>query len=192
MKKDYVDLGLSVKWATCNVGANNPEEYGNHYAWGEIIPKNIYNWETYKWCNGTDKSLIKYSINSTYGTVDNKTVLEPEDDVAAVNWGGAWRIPTNDEWTELRTKCTWTWTTRNGVKDYMVKSNINGNSIFLPAAGYRARVDLYDAGYYGGYWSSSLYSGSPINAWGVDFFSVNVYRYSLYRYCGQSVRPVIK
>ena len=189
---EWVDLGLSVKWAACNVGATSPEEYGNYYAWGETEPKTTTcTWATYKWCNGSNTTLTKYNIDSSRGTVDNKTVLELADDAARANWGGAWRMPTDAEWTELRENCTWTWTTKNGVNGYEVKSEANGNSIFLPAAGYRYNGDLYGAGYGGYYWSSSLGTGSPNGAWYVVFYSGYVYRYYDNRYCGQSVRPVL-
>ena len=190
---EYVDLGLSVKWAACNVGATKPEEYGNYYAWGETEPKTTYHWSTYKWCNGSSSTLTKYNTSSDYGTVDNKTVLEPEDDAARANWGGAWRMPTDAEWTELRENCTLTWTIYNGVEGYTVKSNINGNSIFLPAAGYRYDDDLYGAGSYGHYWSGSLYTGYPYRAWYVSFNSDDVSRGygGRYRCCGRSVRPVL-
>ncbi|MGM9818570.1 MAG: hypothetical protein ACI30B_06280 [Paludibacteraceae bacterium] len=188
---EYVDLGLSVKWATCNVGATSPEEYGNYYAWGETTTKRTYNWSTYKWCNGTKDTQTKYCTQSNYGRVDNKTVLDPADDAARANWGGVWRMPTDAEWTELRTKCTWTWTTRNGVKGYTVKSNINGNSIFLPAAGCRSSDVLDNAGYLGNFWSSSLGTDYPGIAWDVNFGSDYVLRGSRDRYYGQSVRPVL-
>ena len=123
--------------------------------------------------------------------MDNKTVLDPEDDAAAVNWGGAWRMPTKDEWKELIDNCTWTCTTRNGVAGYTVKSNLNGNSIFLPAAGYRGNDGLGRAGFGGDYWSSSLYTGYPFNAWDVYFDSDDVGRSYLNRCYGQSVRPVL-
>ncbi len=192
----WVDLGLpsGTKWATCNVGATTPEGYGNYYAWGETSTKSTYDWSTYKWCNGSESTLTKYNTSGSYGTVDNKTVLDLEDDAAAVNWGGAWRMPTDAEWTELRDNCTWTWTSNyngTGVAGRIVTSNINGNSIFLPAAGYRDYVDLYFAGYDGDYWSSSLYTVNPGNAWSVYFISDGVDRYSNYRYYGLSVRPVL-
>ena len=191
---EYVDLGLpsGTKWATCNVGASKPEEYGNYYAWGETTTKSTYNWSTYKWCNGSKTTLTKYNTSSSYGTVDNKTVLELADDAARANWGGAWRMPTDAEWTELRENCTWTWITKNGVNGYEVKSNINGNSIFLPAAGDRNYGDLNHAGDYGNYWSSSLEADYPYRAWGVYFGSDNVGGGSLSRYFGLSVRPVFK
>ena len=188
---EYVDLGLSVKWATCNVGANSPEEYGDYFAWGELEPKETYNWSSaYKWCKGSLKTLTKYNTNSSYGSVDNKTVLGATDDAAHANWGGSWRMPTDAEMTELREQCTWTWTTENGVNGYKVTSKTNGNSIFLPAAGYRWDGSLNYAGSSGSYWSSSLNTDSPSRAWGVDFSSDSVSRYGSNRSCGQSVRPV--
>ncbi|MDY4512786.1 MAG: hypothetical protein SPE10_04980, partial [Paludibacteraceae bacterium] len=116
---------------------------------------------------------------------------ELADDAARANWGGAWRMPTDAEWTELRENCTWTWITKNGVNGYEVKSNINGNSIFLPAAGYRDFDGLDDAGYYGYYCSSSLLTGGPVSAWGVVFGSDYVGRGYSSRYYGHSVRPVL-
>lgn len=189
---EYVDLGLSVKWATCNVGATKPEEYGDYFAWGETQPKSNYDWSTYKWCNGNNTTLTKYNTSSSYGTVDNKTTLEAADDAARANWGGSWRMPTDAELTELREQCTWTWTTQNGVEGYKVVSKTNGNSIFLPAR----HVDIGDCldciDVLGNYWSSSLYMGSPNCAYelyfdprgGVMLDPVNL------RYYGQSVRPV--
>ena len=190
---EWVDLGLSVKWATCNVGASTPEGYGNYYAWGETKPKTNYNWSTYKWCNGSYDTQTKYCTSSSSGRVDNKTVLDFADDAARANWGGQWRMPTDAEWTELRTKCTWTWTDAyngTGVKGRIVTSKTNGNSIFLPAAGCRDYDDLYSAGYYGSYWSSSLRTDYPNNAWDAGFRSDNVGRGSNNRNYGQSVRPI--
>ena len=200
----YVDLGLSVKWATCNVGATKPEEYGNYYAWGEIEPKTDYSPDNYKWGTATQEewgwnleTLTKYNTSSSYGTVDNKTVLELADDAAAVNWGGAWRMPTEAELKELRENCAWKWTdnyNNTGIAGRIVTSNINGNSIFLPSAGSRYGVDLHLAGNDGIYWSSSL--NSPGDAWNVRFYSDGVFMYggSMYnysRYNGWSVRPVL-
>ena len=187
---EYVDLGLSVKWATCNVGASQHEEYGDYFAWGETRPKSTYNWSTHKWCNGSFSSLTKYCKSISYGTVDNKKQLELSDDAARANWGGSWRMPTHDEFTELRTKCTWTWTTQNGVKGYKVTSKTNGRSIFLPAAGYRLDSSLDDAGSNGSYWSSSLRTGYPVCARYVYFYSSYVDWGNSRRYYGQSVRPV--
>ena len=187
---EYVDLGLSVKWATCNVGATKPEEYGDYFAWGETEPKSTYNWSTYKYCNGSSSTLTKYNTVSSRGTVDNKTTLDLSDDAARANWGGSWRMPTDAELTELRENCTWTWTTQNGVYGYKVTSKKNGESIFLPAAGYRYDSSLSYAGSYGYYWSSSLYTDYPYSAWNVDFYSNNVGRSNFLRSYGFSVRPV--
>ena len=163
---EWVDLGLSVKWATCNVGATKPKEYGNYYAWGETSPKSSYT-----------------SSNYTYSS--NPTTLPLNRDAVAVNWGGSWRMPTKAEQDELREKCKWTWTGRG----YTV-TGPNGNSIFLPAAGYRYDSDLYLAGSYGYYWSSSLDTGNSGYACSLDFGSDGVYWDFNTRYCGLSVRGV--
>ena len=190
---EYVDLGLSVKWATCNVGASKPEEYGDYFAWGETQPKYYYDWSTYKWCRGSYDTQTKYCTSSSYGSVDNKTQLELSDDAARANWGGSWRMPTDAELTELCEQCTWTWTTQNGVYGYKVtsmKSGYTNKSIFLPAAGYRNDSSLYSAGSFGLYWSSSLYSYDPDRAYGLGFYSGIVAWNSYDRNCGHSVRPV--
>ena len=147
-----VDLGLpsGTLWADRNVGADSPEAYGDYFAWGEIEPKTIYGWSNYKWCNGSYDTLTKYCTYSSDGTVDNKTTLDLEDDAAYVNMGSEWRMPTITEQQELIDNCTWTWTTQNGVNGYKVTGN-NGNSIFLPAAGFRSGTDLDLAGYDGEY-----------------------------------------
>ena len=188
---EYVDLGLpsGTLWATCNVGANAPEEYGDYFAWGETEPKDVYNWSTYKWCNGSSTTLTKYCTNSSYGTVDNKKELDPEYDAAYVNWGENWRMPTYDQQTELRTKCTWTWTTQNGVNGRLV-TGPNGNSLFLPAAGYRYGSSFGDAGSWGIYWSHTLYSSNTRNAYGVYFDSGDVDWCNESRCYGFTVRAV--
>ncbi len=191
----YVDLGLSVKWATTNVGASKAEDYGSYFAWGETTTKDTYNLSSYKYCNSSSTSWTKYNTSSSYGTVDNKTQLELSDDAARANWGGAWRMPTDVEWTELREQCTWTWTTQNGVNGYKVtskKSGYTNNSIFLPAAGYRDGSSLSGAGSYGTYWSSSLDAGNSSSAWYVDFGSIYVGSNGGTRFYGFSVRPVCK
>ena len=188
---EYVDLGLSVKWATMNVGAEIPEDYGDYFAWGETAPKEVYDRSTYKWCNGSKNTLTKYNTISSYGIVDNKTQLELSDDAASVNWGGSWRIPTNTEMTELREQCTWTWITQNGVNGYKVTSKSNGNSIFLPAAGYYYDNSSNRARSYGYYWSSLLSIGNPDNAWFVYYDTGNKYGEDGNRYYGRSIRAVI-
>lgn len=191
---EYVDLGLSVKWATTNVGASKPEESGDYFAWGETAPKSNYSWSTYKWCNGGYNSLTNYNINSSFGTVDNKTVLDYSEDAASVNWGALWRMPTKAEQDELINECTWTWTTQNGVNGYRVTSNKSGykdKSIFLPAAGYRDGTSLYDVGSWGIYWSSSLYTDSPSDAFCIYYNTNYVYWLTNDSRCnGHSVRPV--
>lgn len=182
---EYVDLGLSVKWATCNVGANKPEEYGDYFAWGETTAKETYNWSTYKWYYSSTDRITKYRALSS-GTY----LLELPDDAARVNWGSSWRMPTEEEQKELINNCTMTWTTQNGVSGVRVTSKINGNNIFLPAAGFRNDSSLDGAGSYGDYWSSSLYTRNPYDAFGLSFGSDYVYWFNPNRYFGLSVRPV--
>lgn len=187
----YVDLGLSVKWATMNVGATSPEDYGDYFAWGETEPKSEYNWGTYKWCDGDYNNLTKYCSLSEFGPVDNKTKLEPEDDAATVNWGGAWRMPTRNEQDELRTECNWTLDTMNGVYGYTV-TGPNGNSIFLPMSGYFYGKGIEEIGINGTYWSSEH----------AEYYSSEAYVFYIYaegdiswnidrRYYGLSIRPVL-
>ena len=190
----YVDLGLpsGLLWATCNVGADNPEDYGDYFAWGETQPKDTYNWSTYQYCNGSYNTLTKYCSNSSFGYhgfTDDLTTLLPEDDAATANWGSHWRMPTEEEWQELYRNTTNTWTTQNGVNGRLFTAS-NGNSLFLPAAGYRTDSSLYLAGSYGYYWSSSLDTDYPSGAWLFGFLSGNYRMYNGGRYCGQSVRPV--
>lgn len=170
---EAVDLGLSVKWATCNVGAEKPEDYGDYFAWGETSPKSEYtgeNWVIYK------KSFSDISGNRKY-------------DAARSNWGGSWRLPTRSECQELVDKCKWTWTSQGGHNGYKV-TGPNGNSIFLPAAGYCCGSSLDAAGEYGGYRSSTPYEIGTQNAYYLYFNSSRHYVYWYYRFCGQSVRPV--
>ena len=172
---EYVDLGLSVKWATCNVGATTPEGYGDYFAWGETSTKSSYtsdNSKTY------GKSMGDIKGNSNY-------------DAATANWGGAWRMPTKAEMQELRDRCNWKWTTQNGVKGYKV-TGPNGNNIFLPAAGCRLGSSLYDAGSIGYYWSSAPNESNSYGAYNLSFGS-DIHGMSYYgRYYGQSLRPVLE
>lgn len=135
-EKEFVDLGLpsGLLWATKNVGANQPEDYGDYFAWAETTPKTMYDWSTYKYANGSDTSLTKYCTSSAYGIVDYLETLEEEDDAASVNWGLPWRTPTLSETQELINYCEWSFSNRNGINGYEV-TGPNGNSIFFPAAG---------------------------------------------------------
>ena len=193
---EWVDLGLpsGTLWATCNVGAKFPEDYGDYFAWGETEPKDYYDWSTYKWCNGDEKTLTKYCNKSSFGYngfVDNKTELDPEDDAAYVNWGSSWRMPSQEQMQELCDNCTWQWTLLNGVNGYLV-TGVNGYSLFLPAEGRRSDNSLEYVGSYGFYRSRILYN-SPINAYGLIFYFDEEYWYGSdadYRDYGFSVRPV--
>jgi hypothetical protein len=176
---EFVDLGLpsGTLWATMNVGANSPEEYGDYFAWGETTPKDVYNRNTYKWCNGSYDTMTKYCTKSDYGYngfTDGKTELDPEDDAATVNWGEMWRMPSKEQQDELRAECTWQWTTRNGVNGYLVTSNHNGASLFLPAVGYRLNSELNNSGSWGYYWSRTLDTLHPSTAFYLYFSSDRV------------------
>lgn len=192
-----VDLGLSVKWAAFNLGANKAEEYGRYFAWGEISTKSVYSWSTYKY-GSSSSSLTKYNTDPNYGSVDNKTSFKDynyNDDAARAVLGGSWRIPTKAEWTELTTKCTSRWTSDyngTGVGGMVVTSNVNGRCIFLPAAGERDD-NLDDAGRCGCYWSSSLDPEIPFRAWSGFFQSSYGYAIDCLastRCRGLSIRPV--
>ena len=177
----YVDLGLpsGLLWATCNVGADTPEDYGDYFAWGETQPKSVYNWDTYQYYDGNN--LTKYTGS------DGLATLLPEDDAATANWGNGWRMPTQTEWQELLDNTTSTLTTQNGVYGRLFTAS-NGNSIFLPAAGWRRNSSLDYAGSYGYYWSSSLSDDFQYDAW--HFFLYNYSVGSNPRYLGLTVRPV--
>ena len=190
---EAIDLGLSVKWASFNVGASKPEEYGYYYAWGETEPKEEYTTSTYKWCNGDiSYSLTKYNQYSSHGKVDNKTVLDLEDDAARVNLKGSWRMPTRNEMNELYYYCNWEWTKRNGVAGYLITSKeaaYAGRSIFLPASGYRTGTML--AINQASYWCSSLGPTHPEGAYYLFFdYGQNVYVDTQYRTLGLTVRAV--
>ena len=203
---EYVDLGLSVKWATCNLGATKPSDYGHYYAWGETEPKTDYTWATYKWMQAGQsdwKHITKYTVADGQtegiwydagGTFigDNKTTLEAADDAATRKLGSPWRMPTLVEIRELldANNCTWTWTTQDGKNGYEVKSKTNGNSIFLPAAGYRGGSALYYAGSGGYFWSSSLDAARSYCARNLGFDSGARGWYHNPRFYGFSVRPV--
>ena len=179
-KHKFVDLGLSVKWATCNVGAETPEAYGDYFAWGEIQSKESYEWETYIY----GLELKKYNKK------DSIIVIDAVDDVATVTWGDDWRIPTKEEQEELINRCKWRWTEQNGVYGYLVMSTINGNSIFLPAGGHKNKAQINKAGESGFYWSSSLHESSRGSATIMYFYSKKMEQTINNRYIGASIRPV--
>ncbi len=173
--REYVDMGFGVLWATCNVGASNPWEYGLYFAWGETKGydrdvKHNFDWKDYGLCFGTNDSMIKYCTDPSYGIVDNKTVLEGEDDAATANWGPGWRMPTREELELLAACCKWKWKTNykgSGVNGFEATSKVNGNKLFLPATSYRFQTDKANQyefktpdGYLtlwrGYYWSTSL------------------------------------
>ena len=212
-----VDLGLSVKWASFNVGATTPEEYGDYYAWGETEPYYIsldplvwkegyedgYCVKNYKWYSGSESRILKYCSESTGfmfwvgdGPVDNKTQLDLEDDAAYVNIGNAWRMPTNREWLELIENCTWTWSTINGIRGYIISNIVDGNttSIFLPLADHWFGLSSgYGSCYY---YSTSLNVEYPDLVWCValspssNYTSGNYENTFVRRYTGCSIRPV--
>lgn len=197
-----VDMGLSVYWAECNLGARTPEGFGDYFAWGETEVKDTYSWKTYKWCKDGDKNkLTKYCPSDKAGfwggagSPDGKTEIDPEDDVVHSRLGGKWHIPTDEEWVELMMNCTWTWTPQNGTFGYLVVSNITGNSIFLPATGFMNGNELMFTGQLGRYWSSSLPllpDSSPSYAWFMNLNEDAVGRGTTDRYDGNAIRPVTK
>ena len=170
---EYVDLGLSVKWATCNVGASKPSEYGDYYAWGETYTKSSY--------DSNNSETYEKNIDDIKGT---------SRDVAHAEWGGTWRMPTKDEIGELIDNCDYEWTTLNGVEGGRFTSKKNGNSIFLPAAGDRSGTSLRDAGSYGDYWRSTPDESSTQCACYLSFGSDGCGGGWSDRYLGQTVRPV--
>ena len=203
--REGVDLGLpsGTLWATRNVGASSPEDYGDYFAWGETrgykTGKRIFYWNSYEWCNDDEAKLTKYCNNSKKGNkhfIDKKTELDLEDDAAYVNWGREWRIPTIEQIQELKEKCSWSWTTYKGVKGYLVRGK-SGKSIFFPAAGWRDISSFVDIHSYGYYWSRSLltfsiYTNSfdPRFSHFLFLASNEVSEGNMYRYGGLSIRPV--
>lgn len=187
---EYVDLGLSVRWATCNIGANYPGETGDYFAWGEIEPKVWYSWSTYKWSNGNEQTLTKYCLDENYGIVDNKITLEVSDDVARMEWGDRWRMPTQQEFKELLDFCTLRWIKFNSMYGYEVTSNINGNKIFLPLTGYMIESELITAPF-GYYWCSTLDVTDSDNAMQLGFTDTWLGVLSSTRMYGQPIRPVL-
>ena len=175
----FVDLGLSVKWASCNVGAEKPEDFGLYFAWGEtegyegITDEKQFSWADYKLCGGSNSTLTKYNNNSSYGAVDTLTTLEQVDDAAYAS-DKTCRMPTKADFEELTANTTSTWETLNGVNGRRFTSKTNGNSIFVPAAGTCGSGSVYLVGSGGYLWSSSLYESNSRSAWYLNFLSGNV------------------
>ena len=200
---DYVDLGLpsGTLWATMNIGATSPEQYGDYFAWGETTPKNSYSWNNYKY--GDFSTLTKYCDNSDYGKdefTDNLTELELGDDAARANWGGDWRMPTQAQVQELidNTTSAWKniWTNdfnNTCISGIILTSKTNGNTMFIPAAGYKDDTSTNGVGVGGDLWCSALYSRGSYDAWFLLFnrYEVVLNNYYGYRYCGRSVRGVL-
>ena len=193
--EEWVDLGLpsGLLWASCNLGANVPEGYGNYYSWGETKPKEEYSWSTYHYCtvydDGSLQTLTKYNNRSSLGDTDTLTVLQAMDDAATAAFGSGVRIPTMEEWLELVDNTSTEWTTVNGVPGRKFTAT-NGKSIFLPAAGSRRDLKLEDAGFYGRYWASMLGQDYPSRAWGYGFNAIFQKKGRVGRNNGLSVRPV--
>ncbi len=195
---EYIDLGLpsGTLWATCNVGANKPDENGVRFAWGETIPKDEYEWNNYKYCHGDENTLTKYCSIKEMGTVDNLMILEAADDAATANWGDAWRTPSQEEMSELCNKCRWEWVKVDHKFGFKVSSKEDGNNnyIFIPSIGIRTFMRggysfaRYDCGEF---WTSTLYGGKRSHeAWSYHFYedgsSVGMHN----RFEGRFVRPV--
>ena len=191
---EYVDLGLpsGTLWATCNVGASKPEEYGDYFAWGETQTREKYSWNDYKWGGIMYSKLTKYCIDSSFGTVDNRTELLPEDDAATANWGSSWRTPSSAQINELcnPSYTTTEWTALNGVNGLKITSKKNGKSLFLPAAG-ECNLVLGFVGAHGYYWSRSLFPEGSCWAYNLNFYTNVVDCSGDDRMYGRSVRPIL-
>lgn len=198
---EFVDLGLpsGIKWATCNIGATKPFEFGDHFAWGETTKKTDYSWSTYKWCE--NKTVVnfniptdftKYNNSSKYGIVDDKKVLEPEDDAATVNWGSSWRMPSYEEFEEMYTGCQWEHDyDYEGTKVfvYVGTSKKNGNKIIIPYSGEYEKTQYNSL--YTSFWTSTYFENAPYI--GRCFLFYEPYLgYSGERCYGKNIRAVVK
>lgn len=197
--REYVDLDLpsGTLWATCNIGASNPEDFGDYYAWGETTPKSDYSWSTYKYCKGSYVTMERYCVDSSYGYngfTDGLTELLPQDDAATVNWGFEWQMPSLNQFQELidSTYTTIEWTTLNGMQGRKITSKSNGKSIFLPGAGYYDNTLRYGVGGYGYFWSRTLHTKYSYLAYNISFSTGNIVTNFYDRYLGRSIRPVRK
>ena len=188
--EEFIDLGLSVRWAPCNIGANRPERYGDYFAWGETSIKSNYNISNYIWFDIDSGTIIKYCTDDGVGTLDYNIILDVSDDAARVNWGNGWRIPTMEEFNELIDNCDINWTKLNNVGGCKFTSKINGKSIFLPASGYMASSDS-SVGELGYYWTATLDVKDPSRAMQFMFNYKEHQLNSTARFFGQPIRPVI-
>ena len=200
----YVDLGLSVKWATFNVGASQPQESGDYYAWGELSTKRSYYWSTYQYNIGEYdeeklSSLTKYCPKAQFGYdgfTDTLAILELSDDIAHIKWGGNWRTPTAQEFMELLDSCKWEWEKMNGIKGFKITSNVTGfkdQSIFLPAVGYISGLKKFNDNPTINYWTGSLFNKKPYYSYCLSYHyesDETVYIGCSGRYLGRPIRPV--
>ena len=188
----YVDIGVSVLWATCNIDATHPLMPGSYFAWGETSPKESYTWDNYTYCKGKNL-LTKYNFKRESGNdemVDSLYTLEAADDAAVQNWGGGWRMPTVKEIDELRNQCEWEWVNDESANYYKV-TGPNGKSIMLPACGYindRKRVMYMENGCV---WSSSISTSVPTHGYELTQYATGFWIGSADRFYGEPIRPVI-
>lgn len=187
---EAVDLGLpsGTRWAPFNLGAEDANDFGDLVSWGETEPKSYYYYDTYKYWDAESREWLKY-------TDAGKRFLDPDDDAATVNWGSDWCMPTIAQWEELKVECDWTWREADDVNSlsagYTVTSKTSGNSIFLPAAGFRIDADyLIDGNYYGYYWASELYPNYDESGAVFTICSERYYTYEMSRWSARSVRAV--
>lgn len=188
---EFVDLGLSVKWAKCNIGALREDLYGSYFAWGETKTKQVYSWNTYSLCDSSHTALTKYCSNRQYGKdgfTDGKTFLEAADDAATVLKGSAYRLPTYDDYLELKDNCSWKKESVNGHWGYRI-TGPNGNSIFLPYAGYRSGQMRFNDGNDGYYWLGQTPADDDAYLMLLD--GVTIYVTQHQRAFGYSIRPVL-
>lgn len=194
LKDSPVDLGLGVKWSNCNLGANSPEDYGDYFSWGEVVPKNNYDIDNYRWSSWELPN--KYGMNGDNAWMNKNilTELEPEDDAAHVMLGSTWRMPSIEDIHELYEKCDWLWTQMNGIKGCKITSRVKGYTdyfIFLPASGCICQSVMMNLGLFGYYWSSAIYKDNSKNAIITTFDSHRRYKYiPSPRYYGVPIRPV--
>ena len=188
---EYIDLGLpsGTMWATCNIGATEPYEYGYHFAWGEVRPKTTYTWQTYKYCRGNADTMTKYNFERSSGYIDYIRILQPSDDAATANWGTGWRMPTKTEIEELMYKCSWKWMPVNGVECFIIIGP-NGNYIFIPAGGFYQNSSRNKVGEIVTLWSSTLGFNYGCDAWNLNYYSGELHMKDVHRYYGRSIRAV--